>query len=125
MELSGRTLDGYTVSSRGRWTVGVFWASWCGACRKQLPAVEGITKQLAARDVAVIGINLDDDLKQLKSYVNDQNISWPQISAGDSLAKRYGISSIPAVMLIDLRGKVAEAGLKPASIDGAVRHHLP
>ena len=75
---------------------------------------------------------MDDNLKQLKSYVKEKKMTWPQIStrgSGDAgwdtpLAKKYGISSIPAVMIIDPQGRVVEAGLPPGAIDSLLRYHL-
>lgn len=54
-----------------------FWASWCGPCRMLAPFVEEIAEEYA--DTAVVGkINVDEQ---------------------PELAVRYGVMSIPTVMV--------------------------
>jgi thioredoxin 1 len=54
-----------------------FWAPWCGPCRMVAPVVDAIAAQYKDR-VKVVKLNVDDH---------------PEI------ASRYGIRSIPALML--------------------------
>ena len=57
-----------------------FWAEWCGPCRTMNPTIEAL-----ARDFKVCKVNVDTN---------------------QELAAKYGISSIPA-LLIFMDGKVA------------------
>jgi thioredoxin 1 len=52
-----------------------FWAEWCGPCRSMNPTIEAL-----ARDFKVCKVNVDTNQK---------------------LAARYGISSIPALMIFN------------------------
>ena len=112
MDLSGRTATGRTFSSRGKWTAAVFWASWCGPCRKKVPQLSEIQADLSQRGIELVGVNLDDDRAARDDFLDDNSIGWPQIEEGNQLADRYGIESIPTILLIDPRGKIREAGLR-------------
>ena len=60
-----------------------FWATWCGPCRMLAPIVAEIAGERG--DVAVGKVNVDDE---------------------SELAARYGVSSIPTVILFK-NGKVS------------------
>ncbi len=60
-----------------------FWASWCGPCRMVAPVLEDVANERT--DIKVGKINIDEE---------------------PSLAERYGIMSIPT-MLVFKNGKVS------------------
>jgi thioredoxin 1 len=69
-----------------------FWAVWCGPCRQVAPIVESLAKKWGDR-ITVAKLNVDDV---------------------PSVAERYGIMSIPTLMLFK-GGQVVErvVGLSP------------
>lgn len=64
-----------------------FWASWCGPCRMIAPYVEEIAQE--REDILVGKINVDEELE---------------------LAARFGITSIPTLIVIK-NGEVAATAL--------------
>ncbi|MDD7215869.1 MAG: thioredoxin [Anaerovoracaceae bacterium] len=68
-----------------------FWASWCGPCRMIAPAVEKISEEHP--DVKVCKVNIDDE---------------------QELAIKYGVMSIPTLMVVK-NGEVVNTavGLRP------------
>ncbi len=44
-----------------------FWASWCGDCRDQLPALERLQQALAADGLQVLTVSFDDQTEQARS----------------------------------------------------------
>lgn len=43
----------------GRLTLVHFWASWCGTCRTEFPAIDALQRDLAADGVRVAAVSLD------------------------------------------------------------------
>jgi peroxiredoxin len=62
----------------------------------------------------VVGVSLDQDVKPLKKFLQDENITWPILFPQDKkdqgwknpLAVYYGVNGIPCVILINQEGKV-------------------
>src|SRR6516164_9814129 len=89
---------------RGRYTVVHFWASWCGPCKQQLPALRGIHKRFGDRGLAILGLSFDDNPESWQAALKRLDLPWPQgrLVAHDEI----GVSSVPAYWLLDPAGKI-------------------
>lgn len=68
-----------------------FWASWCGPCKMLSPVVEQLSDEV--QDVKFVGLDVDDS---------------------ERLAMKYGISSIPCLVLFENGEEVKRSvGFKP------------
>ena len=69
-------------------------------------------KNIMTRDV--IGINLDDEKSTVEQFLDKEKLPWKTLfndqpgetGFNNPLARRYGISGIPTVILVDRQGKV-------------------
>lgn len=108
-----------------------FWATWCGPCKAETPALIAAYNAFGDDDrVAFISLSLDEEAKAPMRYVALENLKWAQGLLGkwpDSVVrKRYGVESIPAIFLIDSSGNVAANNLRGrAAIMKALKDALP
>ena len=105
-DLSGIThsLDGY----RGSVVFLNFWATWCGPCRTEMPAMETLHERLAARtDFAMLAINLQETAPQVQQFVNEMDLSFQMLldSSGQTAAN-YGARTLPMSYIIDKDGSI-------------------
>jgi thiol-disulfide isomerase/thioredoxin len=99
----GDGTDGSLADVRGKYAVIHFWASWCGPCKQQMPAVRRLHERFAARGVAAVGLSVDEDAAAWQAAVKRLNLPWPQgrLAAGDA-----GVSGVPVYWLLDPDGKI-------------------
>lgn len=65
--------------------------------------------QTKYKDLAIIGISLDQDAQALQNAVASRTISWPQIRDGREgpIAKLFNVKGTPTYYVIDRSGKIA------------------
>lgn len=87
------------------WMLNV-WASWCGPCREELPAL----KVLASRDgVPLFGLNYKDDQAQARAML--KNVGNPYLAsavdADGRVGMDYGVQGVPETFVIDAAGRIS------------------
>lgn len=107
---------------RGKVLLLDFWAMWCSPCIGAFPRLREFQSKYGGRGFEVVGVtrfygrsDTEDDLtrdqewKSLQSFKGKYKVAYP-IAVGklDDVTndERYGVAGLPAMVLIDRRGKV-------------------
>ena len=115
-----RTPGGQAVSLadyRGKYVLVDFWASWCGPCRQENPALLKVYEAFKGRNFAVLGVSLDEEKTRDKwvKAIADDHMPWTQVSDlggfGGETARQYGVKAIPQNFLVDPSGKIVASNL--------------
>ena len=90
---------------RGKPVVLSFWASWCGPCRQELPALDELQK--SRPDIAVFAVNVDREKGKAMNFLKQVKIDLPVVWDHDSIALgAYQVLSMPTVIVVDGKGTV-------------------
>lgn len=104
----GGSGQGRIADYRGRWVLVNLWASWCIPCRQEAPVLDRFARRYRARNVSVLGIDVQDNSDDALAFVHDNHVEYPQLrSVGDERSSAFGSTGVPENFLVDPRGRLA------------------
>lgn len=107
---------------KGKYVLIDFWASWCGPCRAENPALVQVYNDFKDKNFTILGVSLDD--KEGKAAwlnaIKMDNLAWTQVSDlkhwDNAVSKLYSIRAIPEKILIDPAGMIIARGMNAAEL---------
>ena len=99
-----------------------FWASWCGPCRRLMPALKELYESYhPSGKLEILGVSCDRDEAAWLKAIEEDELPWQHIR--DQRAEpytpsdTYGISAIPTTILINKEGVIVGRNLNEAEIE--------
>ncbi|MGA0123111.1 MAG: TlpA family protein disulfide reductase [Gaiellales bacterium] len=100
--LTGESLD--LADLRGTPVVLNFWASWCGPCRNEIPALAAFGA--ANPGLEVVGVSYQDDPADARAFADQTGADWPSVIDDGPIGSAWGVPGLPATFFIDADGQV-------------------
>jgi len=102
------------VENPDKYTLLIFSASWCGPCRKKIPMLKKIYKEMS-KTLDMVYITIDDEkmLPQWEKLMRTENIPWRSLSLNNNkeLKDAWNIGAIPDYILINPDWKARKISL--------------
>ncbi len=103
------TLYGETVKLdelRGQPVLLTFWATWCSACRHQMPYLQAAFEE-KGQEVKFIAIDIGESSGTVKQYIEDIGLSFTvALDRNRSVTSAYNIRYFPTTFLVDEQGVI-------------------
>jgi thiol-disulfide isomerase/thioredoxin len=106
--LTGKPISLATL--KGKFVLVNFWGTWCQPCREELPGLSAIYNSSDTSHLILISIATRDSLKNLRSVIKQENMTWPQIFS-DKITAQYKVYTFPSSVLINPDGIVIAKNL--------------
>ena len=102
------------------------WASWCGPCRQEIPALRKIYEKYKTDDrLVIIGIAVHDGYNRWKKALEKEKPGWLQLHDSDgTVARAYEANAIPRYILIDKKGNIVDMDAPSPSNKGVLENKL-
>ena len=84
------------------------WATWCGPCIGELPALEKLQENYKDKNITFLSVSVDTDKDAWKKMVTVDSLGGVQLWADgwSEITKSYAIFGIPRFLLIDKDGSL-------------------
>jgi thiol-disulfide isomerase/thioredoxin len=103
----GRDFD--LDAMRGKVVLVVFWATWCGPCREEMPALEKYYREHKVDGFEVIALSIDKPGNRAKAFKVLAKLSFPGAMVSDASRNGFGMpEAVPCSYLVDAKGVVRD-----------------
>ena len=106
-----RDLNGQMVSLsdlRGKVVLLNFWATWCGPCRVEMPAMEELYRTFSRNDFEILAVSTDaQGASVTRPFQQENHLTFPILHDADyRVGLTYGARSLPMTFMVDRQGIV-------------------
>lgn len=103
---------------RGKWVIANYWATYCGPCVAELPALNSIAKRYRGK-VVVLGLEAGEtEPRQLKQFAQAKGLSFPIVPTQKSTLDDYPfglVYGVPTTFIVNPEGKVVDTHMGAVS----------
>ena len=109
-ELAGTTVQGEALAEAdyaGRVVVVNFWATWCGPCEDEQPALQEVWGEYEDRGVSFVGVNYRDDAAAADAWIERFGVTYPSVEdAAGGWADDFSLAGAPTTYVADAAGRI-------------------
>jgi peroxiredoxin len=115
------TLDGHMVDSanfRGKVVLVNFWATWCGPCKDEMPALQRLRRSLSDRGFEVLAVTTDREHRAIRQFAGALNLEFPiLLDETKDVSAAFGVRGLPTTAVIDRNGRWVGRAVGPREWD--------
>lgn len=101
----------------------VFWATWCEACREEIPALNQLAKQYTGK-LETIAVNAQEEPNTVKNFLSENPLNYSVIlDESGEISDLFDVTAIPSVLLLAKGGEILYYGFRlpgPEKLEAAL-----
>jgi peroxiredoxin len=108
-----RDMNGQLVALsdlRGKVVLLNFWATWCGPCRIEMPAMEQLYRTYKRTDFEILAVSTDaQGVAVTRPFQQENHLTFPILHDADfRVGLAYGARTLPMTFMVDRQGIVRQ-----------------
>jgi len=106
---------------RGRVVLLNIWATWCGPCRKEMPSLDRVQKQLGGPRFEVVALSIDKSSDPVRDFYKQYAIKslGLYVDPSGEVTTTLATIGVPTTLLVDGDGRELWRHVGPAEWDSA------
>ena len=93
--------------TRGQWVFLHFWASWCGPCREEMPAIQKLSEVIPENKLQIVMINTAEDEDTIFEFLGTIGVDLNSLMDTDGqVTETWKPRGLPTTFLINPQGEV-------------------
>ena len=113
---------------KGKIKIVDFWASWCGPCRLNNPALRKLYDEFHEKGLEIIGVSLDTDKAAWEKAIKKDGLVWVNISSLKGwecdVVSLYNITGVPSLFILDEYNNIMATGLRDEQLRAFLKENL-
>ncbi|MBO5787240.1 MAG: AhpC/TSA family protein [Bacteroidaceae bacterium] len=121
--------DNVTMSTvKGKIKIIDFWASWCGPCRLNNPALKKLYEEFHPKGLEIIGVSLDTDKAAWEKAIEKDGLTWFNVSSlkgwDCDVVRLYNVKGVPSLFILDEYNNIMATGLRGEQLRAFLEENL-
>ncbi len=101
---------------RGKPALVDFFASWCGPCNEEAPALRKLSAAVAGK-ATVVAVDWDDAAGPARAFIRKHGWKFPVLAdTSGSAGEKYGLVGLPTSFVLDPQGRIVKTFRGPQSV---------
>lgn len=95
-----------------------FWATWCGPCKEEMPALERLRRQVDGDKVVLAAVTTDMQRDGIRAFIAQLGLGFPVwLDEDRSVSAAFLVRGLPTTVFIGADGRVAGRAVGPRDWD--------
>jgi peroxiredoxin len=116
-DATGSPIDLYALAAKKKYTLVLFWSSYCEHCKGEAPEVKACYDTWGKKGFEILGVSIDRNPDAWKAAITERGFTFPNVCGmkdfQSPVAKDYRVTRTPAFYLLNAKGEIV---LKPKSV---------
>jgi cytochrome c biogenesis protein CcmG/thiol:disulfide interchange protein DsbE len=103
------------------------WATWCGPCRVEMPSMEALHKDFAARGLRVVAVSIDQiaGAPEIREYARELGLTFEILhDSSQAISRAYHVNGYPQSFVIGRDGTIRRKWIGPEDWNSPANREL-